>query len=82
MTELRRIDVAFAQPYWTADDPEFELFDFPNLRQLITAVQLSNPAKRQIFVVDQKTVEGEAQAEKQLADARKQNALVFALQVS
>lgn len=77
MPDLRRIDVAYADRSWIANDPDLELFDFPNLRQLITAVQLSNPSERQIFVIDSRSVEGEAEAEKQVAEVRKQNALVI-----
>jgi hypothetical protein len=76
MPELRRVDVAYVDDAWIADDRDLELFGFPNLRQLITAVQLSNPSERQLFVVDRKTVEGEAEAEKQFAEARKWNALI------
>lgn len=74
LSEARKIDVAYTDGHWLAEvAPDFdEPFDCESLAALIAAVRQAWPDEALLFVVDQSTVEGYADAEAQLLEASEQ----------
>jgi hypothetical protein len=79
-SELRRIDVVYADGHWLAQlGPDEEShFDRSYLRQLIAAVQRTLPDQALLFVVDYTTIEYYRDAELQFIEAKsKSGAMVI-----
>lgn len=80
MNEPRKVDVAFTDGRWLAEVGPYydEPLECGTLQQVIDAVQRDWPDQSLLFVVDQSTVAGYAEAEGQLLQAsEKSGALVI-----